>query len=88
MIFIVQNIIAFTVFGIPTVERKNAYYLTSTLNSLITQMTAAEKLEVVIVVFVPDHDRYLERVIKEVKTNFPREVEQSMIQVLSRLILV
>ena len=67
---------AFGVFGIPSVSRKNAYYLLGTLNSLLKQMTAAEKEEFVFVIFIADSESYVKKVVTDIKADYPNEFKQ------------
>lgn len=75
-ITVFSSLTAFAVFGIPSVRRKDAYYLLETLNSLLTQMTAAEKEEVIFVIFIADSESYVEKVVADIKADYPNEVKQ------------
>lgn len=65
-------------FGIPSVRRNNAYYLLGTLNSLLKQMTADEKEEVIFVIFIADSESYVEKVISDIKADYPNELKQGL----------
>ena len=75
--------LAFAVFGLPTVSRKKAYYVIETLKTLVNNLNDHEKEEVVIVVFIAEQDNdYVDKVVSDVRKYFMEYVEMGMIQVI------
>lgn len=73
------------VIGIPTIKRDKISYLSSTLKSLVDGLSAAERNDCLIIVFVaePYNYEYVESVGREVQNSFPKEVEAGLIEVIS-----
>ncbi|CAL8329054.1 unnamed protein product, partial [Gadus morhua 'NCC'] len=72
------------VMGVPSVKREVHSYLTDTLNSLMTELSAAEKDDCVIVVFVAESDQqYAISVAENLKRLFPVEIQAGLLEVIS-----
>ncbi|XP_071128021.1 alpha-1,3-mannosyl-glycoprotein 4-beta-N-acetylglucosaminyltransferase B-like isoform X1 [Mytilus edulis] len=73
------------VIGIPTIKREKISYLSNTLKSLVNGLTAQEKRDCLIIVFIaePYNNDYVESVGREVQTSFPKQVESGLIEVIS-----
>ncbi|OCT99769.1 alpha-1,3-mannosyl-glycoprotein 4-beta-N-acetylglucosaminyltransferase B [Xenopus laevis] len=72
------------VFGIPTVKRDKQSYLMDTLNSIFSELTANEKRDCVVVVFIAEvnHD-YVNALANAIKNNFPQEIESGVLEIVS-----
>uniref|UniRef100_A0A8K9X7U4 Alpha-1,3-mannosyl-glycoprotein 4-beta-N-acetylglucosaminyltransferase B n=1 Tax=Oncorhynchus mykiss TaxID=8022 RepID=A0A8K9X7U4_ONCMY len=64
------------VMGVPSVKREVHSYLTDTLSSLMTELSAAEKEDCVIVVFIAEVRYYRMRV-------FPVEIQSGLLEIIS-----
>ncbi|XP_053887132.1 alpha-1,3-mannosyl-glycoprotein 4-beta-N-acetylglucosaminyltransferase-like protein MGAT4D isoform X5 [Malaclemys terrapin pileata] len=74
------------VMGIPTVKRGKQNYLLSTLNSLFYEMSAEQKNDCVVVIFVAEvNAEYVNSIAESVRTSFPNEVQSGIIEVISPL---
>ena len=63
--------------------REKAYYLIDTVDSLVKNSSPEEQKEIVIVVFVADFSQsYREKVIADIQTKFPNELQVGLIQVI------
>ncbi|XP_028932528.1 alpha-1,3-mannosyl-glycoprotein 4-beta-N-acetylglucosaminyltransferase-like protein MGAT4D isoform X2 [Ornithorhynchus anatinus] len=72
------------VMGIPTVKRQKQSYLMETLKSLFYEMSAAEKEDCVIIIFIAEIDEeYINSVAESVKNNFPTEVQSGVLEIIS-----
>uniref|UniRef100_A0A3P9L8S7 Alpha-1,3-mannosyl-glycoprotein 4-beta-N-acetylglucosaminyltransferase B n=1 Tax=Oryzias latipes TaxID=8090 RepID=A0A3P9L8S7_ORYLA len=72
------------VLGIPTVKREKQSYLVNTLSSLLFSLTASEKEDLLIIVFVAETDSdYVNSVAKTINDNFSKEVEAGLLEVVS-----
>nr|XP_033795553.1 alpha-1,3-mannosyl-glycoprotein 4-beta-N-acetylglucosaminyltransferase-like protein MGAT4D isoform X2 [Geotrypetes seraphini] len=72
------------VMGIPTVKRNKESYLMHTLNSLFYEMSAEEKNDCVVIVFVADSNvQYVNTIAETVIHAFPNEVKSGVIEVIS-----
>ncbi|XP_061690103.1 alpha-1,3-mannosyl-glycoprotein 4-beta-N-acetylglucosaminyltransferase B isoform X9 [Syngnathoides biaculeatus] len=72
------------VMGVPSVRREVRSYLTDTLGSLVSQLSAAEKDDCVIVVLVAEADRqYALSVADNLKLLFPSEIRSGLLEVVS-----
>uniref|UniRef100_UPI00358E2ECA alpha-1,3-mannosyl-glycoprotein 4-beta-N-acetylglucosaminyltransferase B-like isoform X2 n=1 Tax=Myxine glutinosa TaxID=7769 RepID=UPI00358E2ECA len=72
------------VMGVPTVRRAMQTYLVDTLNSLIHELSAEEKKDCVIVVFVGEIDLdYVHSVVDNLKTGFAREFDSGLLEIIS-----
>ncbi|XP_038611053.1 alpha-1,3-mannosyl-glycoprotein 4-beta-N-acetylglucosaminyltransferase-like protein MGAT4D isoform X2 [Tachyglossus aculeatus] len=72
------------VMGIPTVKRQRQNYLIETLKSLFYEMSAAEKDDCVVVIFIAEVDEeYINSVAESVKNNFPSEVQSGVLEIVS-----
>ncbi|XP_024116134.1 alpha-1,3-mannosyl-glycoprotein 4-beta-N-acetylglucosaminyltransferase A isoform X2 [Oryzias melastigma] len=72
------------VLGIPTVKREKQSYLVNTLSSLLFSLTASEKEDLLIIVFVAETDSdYVKSVAKSINDNFSKEVESGLVEVVS-----
>ncbi|XP_065453801.1 alpha-1,3-mannosyl-glycoprotein 4-beta-N-acetylglucosaminyltransferase-like protein MGAT4D isoform X3 [Chrysemys picta bellii] len=74
------------VMGIPTVKRGKQNYLLGTLNSLFYEMSAEQKNDCVVVIFVAEvNAEYVNSIAESVRTSFPNEVQSGVIEVISPL---
>ncbi|XP_074849381.1 alpha-1,3-mannosyl-glycoprotein 4-beta-N-acetylglucosaminyltransferase-like protein MGAT4D isoform X1 [Carettochelys insculpta] len=74
------------VMGIPTVKREKQSYLMNTLNSLFFEMSAEQKDDCVVVIFVAEVDaEYGNNIAESVRTSFPNEVQSGVLEVISPL---
>ncbi|XP_054648362.1 alpha-1,3-mannosyl-glycoprotein 4-beta-N-acetylglucosaminyltransferase B isoform X2 [Dunckerocampus dactyliophorus] len=72
------------VMGVPSVKREVHSYLTDTLNSLMSQLSAAEKDDCVIVVLIAEADHeYAMSVAGNLKQLFPAEIQSGLLEVVS-----
>lgn len=72
------------VMGIPTVKRKVKSYLSETLHSLIDKLSAEEKLDCVIIVFVGETDiDYVNSVVAGLEKEFYTELNSGLLEVIS-----
>ncbi|XP_067237801.1 alpha-1,3-mannosyl-glycoprotein 4-beta-N-acetylglucosaminyltransferase B-like isoform X2 [Chanodichthys erythropterus] len=72
------------VLGVPTVQRLKQSYLVNTLQSLLYDLSTAERKDIVIVVFVAETNAtFVNAVVQSVQTNFPDAVSSGMIEVIS-----
>ncbi|CAM1322182.1 MGAT4B (predicted) [Pycnogonum litorale] len=72
------------VLGIPTVKRDVQSYLFSTLENLISNMSPAERLDTVIIVFIAEVDPdYVKSQIETVKIKFKEHVDTGLLEVIS-----
>ncbi|XP_066275199.1 alpha-1,6-mannosyl-glycoprotein 4-beta-N-acetylglucosaminyltransferase-like, partial [Branchiostoma lanceolatum] len=74
----------FLTIGIPTVKRdQNATYLVSTLDSLIEHTTAAEREQIVVVVFLADFDTdYNRNFSSEISRQYSQHLDNGFIQII------
>jgi len=71
------------VFGIPTVQRKGAYYLMQTIKELIDEASDVEQDEILIVVLIADSDvTYQEKVRNDIEEKYFEELRDGLIQVI------
>lgn len=72
------------VMGIPTVRRKVKSYLAETLHSLIDKLSAEEKLDCLIIVFVGETDTdYVHSVVAGLEREFSTELGSGLLEVIS-----
>ncbi|XP_077466588.1 alpha-1,3-mannosyl-glycoprotein 4-beta-N-acetylglucosaminyltransferase B [Stigmatopora argus] len=72
------------VMGVPSVKREVHSYLTDTLQSLMSQLSAAEKDDCVIVVLIAEADhQYALSVTQNLQLLFPSEIESGLLEVVS-----
>ncbi|KAM4053685.1 alpha-1,3-mannosyl-glycoprotein 4-beta-N-acetylglucosaminyltransferase-like protein MGAT4D [Anomaloglossus baeobatrachus] len=72
------------VIGIPTVKRDKQSYLLETLRSLFSAMSAAEKQDCVVVVFIAEvNAEYVNGLADNINDNFPLETQSGMLEVIS-----
>lgn len=72
------------VFGVPTVHRQKQSYLVNTLQSLLFDLSTAQKKDIVIVVFVAETDpAFVNSVVQSVQDNLPDAVSSGVIEVIS-----
>ncbi|XP_058654550.1 alpha-1,3-mannosyl-glycoprotein 4-beta-N-acetylglucosaminyltransferase B-like isoform X4 [Onychostoma macrolepis] len=72
------------VFGVPTVHRQKQSYLVNTLQSLLYDLSTAERKDIVIVVFVAETNAtFVNAVAQSVQTNLPDAVSSGVIEVIS-----
>ncbi|XP_077156342.1 alpha-1,3-mannosyl-glycoprotein 4-beta-N-acetylglucosaminyltransferase-like protein MGAT4D isoform X1 [Paroedura picta] len=72
------------VMGIPTVRREKQTYLMGTLNSLFFEMSAKQKNDCVIVIFVAEVDtEYVNSIAENIRSSFPSEVFSGALEVIS-----
>ncbi|XP_066275885.1 alpha-1,6-mannosyl-glycoprotein 4-beta-N-acetylglucosaminyltransferase-like isoform X2 [Branchiostoma lanceolatum] len=74
----------FLTIGIPTVKRdQNATYLVSTLDSLIEHTTAAEREQIVVVVFLADFDTdYNRNLSLEISRKYSQHLDNGFMQII------
>uniref|UniRef100_A0A7N9ATQ8 Alpha-1,3-mannosyl-glycoprotein 4-beta-N-acetylglucosaminyltransferase B n=1 Tax=Mastacembelus armatus TaxID=205130 RepID=A0A7N9ATQ8_9TELE len=72
------------VMGVPSVKREVHSYLTDTLSSLMSELSAAEKDDCVIVVLIAEADQqYASGVADNLKRLFPAEIQSGLLEVVS-----
>uniref|UniRef100_A0AAQ6AMQ1 MGAT4 conserved region domain-containing protein n=1 Tax=Amphiprion ocellaris TaxID=80972 RepID=A0AAQ6AMQ1_AMPOC len=72
------------VMGVPSVKREVHSYLTDTLSSLMSELSAAEKDDCVIVVLIAEADQqYASSVADNLKRLFPAEIQSGLLEVVS-----
>ncbi|KAL1261827.1 hypothetical protein QQF64_007092 [Cirrhinus molitorella] len=72
------------VLGVPTVHRQKQSYLVNTLQSLLYDLSPAERKDIVIVVFVAETNAtFVNAVVQSVQTNLPDAVSSGVIEVIS-----
>ncbi|CAJ0942080.1 unnamed protein product [Ranitomeya imitator] len=72
------------VIGIPTVKRDKQSYLMDTLRSLFSELSAAEKQDCVVVVFIAEvNTRYVNELADNIKDNFPLEIQSGVLEIIS-----
>uniref|UniRef100_A0A8K9WU04 Alpha-1,3-mannosyl-glycoprotein 4-beta-N-acetylglucosaminyltransferase B n=1 Tax=Oncorhynchus mykiss TaxID=8022 RepID=A0A8K9WU04_ONCMY len=72
------------VMGVPSVKREVHSYLTDTLSSLMTELSAAEKEDCVIVVFIAEtNQQYANSVADNLKRLFPVEIQSGLLEIIS-----
>ncbi|XP_063314524.1 alpha-1,3-mannosyl-glycoprotein 4-beta-N-acetylglucosaminyltransferase-like protein MGAT4D isoform X2 [Pelobates fuscus] len=72
------------IFGIPTVKRDKQSYLMDTLGSLFSELSAEEKEDCVVVVFIAEINlQYVEELAYRIKESFPREIQSGVLEVIS-----
>uniref|UniRef100_A0A665U6I0 Alpha-1,3-mannosyl-glycoprotein 4-beta-N-acetylglucosaminyltransferase B n=1 Tax=Echeneis naucrates TaxID=173247 RepID=A0A665U6I0_ECHNA len=72
------------VMGVPSVKREVHSYLTDTLSSLMSELSAAEKDDCVIVVLIAEADQqYASSVADNLKSLFPAEIQSGLLEVIS-----
>ncbi|XP_065098858.1 alpha-1,3-mannosyl-glycoprotein 4-beta-N-acetylglucosaminyltransferase B [Paramisgurnus dabryanus] len=72
------------VLGVPTVHREKQSYLVNTLQSLLFDLSPAERKEILIVVFVAETNAvFVNGVVQSVQNNLPDDVNSGMIEVIS-----
>uniref|UniRef100_A0A673G941 Alpha-1,3-mannosyl-glycoprotein 4-beta-N-acetylglucosaminyltransferase B-like n=1 Tax=Sinocyclocheilus rhinocerous TaxID=307959 RepID=A0A673G941_9TELE len=72
------------VLGVPTVHRQKQSYLVNTLQSLLYDLSTAERKDIVIVVFVAETNAtFVNAVVQTVQTNLPDAVRSGVIEVIS-----
>ncbi|XP_066505231.1 alpha-1,3-mannosyl-glycoprotein 4-beta-N-acetylglucosaminyltransferase B-like [Hoplias malabaricus] len=72
------------VLAVPTVRRQKQSYLVNTLSSLLFDLTAEQKNDVVIVVFVAEIDSaFVSSVVESIEKNFPDDVKSGLVEVVS-----
>ncbi|XP_030045247.1 alpha-1,3-mannosyl-glycoprotein 4-beta-N-acetylglucosaminyltransferase B [Microcaecilia unicolor] len=72
------------VMGIPTVKRSKESYLMGTLNSLFYEMSAEEKNDCLVIVFVAEINvQFVNAIAETIIHAFPHEVQSGMIEVIS-----
>ncbi|KTF98225.1 hypothetical protein cypCar_00042457 [Cyprinus carpio] len=72
------------VLGVPTVHRQKQSYLVNTLQSLLYDLSTAERKDIVIVVFVAETNAtFVKAVVQSVQTNLPDAVSSGVIEVIS-----
>uniref|UniRef100_A0A8D0L5K2 MGAT4 family member D n=1 Tax=Sphenodon punctatus TaxID=8508 RepID=A0A8D0L5K2_SPHPU len=72
------------VMGIPTVKREKQSYLMGTLNSLFFDMSAEQRNDCVVVIFVAEvNAEYVNSIAESVRVRFPNEVLSGILEVIS-----
>ncbi|XP_008284328.1 alpha-1,3-mannosyl-glycoprotein 4-beta-N-acetylglucosaminyltransferase B [Stegastes partitus] len=72
------------VMGVPSVKREVHSYLTDTLSSLMSELSATEKDDCVIVVLIAEADQqYASSVADNLKRLFPAEIQSGLLEVVS-----
>ncbi|XP_066913488.1 alpha-1,6-mannosyl-glycoprotein 4-beta-N-acetylglucosaminyltransferase-like [Clytia hemisphaerica] len=70
-------------FGIPTVSRKNAYYVIDTIKSILQNMTPSKRDQIILLIMIADENQsFIEKVISDIERNFPQDIEDGLIQVI------
>uniref|UniRef100_A0A669B1L4 Alpha-1,3-mannosyl-glycoprotein 4-beta-N-acetylglucosaminyltransferase B n=1 Tax=Oreochromis niloticus TaxID=8128 RepID=A0A669B1L4_ORENI len=70
------------VMGVPSVKREVHSYLTDTLTSLMSELSAAEKDDCVIVVLIAEADQQYASSVAD-NLNFPAEIQSGLLEVIS-----
>ncbi|CAH2301048.1 alpha-1,3-mannosyl-glyco 4-beta-N-acetylglucosaminyltransferase MGAT4D isoform X2 [Pelobates cultripes] len=72
------------IFGIPTVKRDKQSYLMDTLGSLFSELSAEEKEDCVVVVFIAEIEANVgSTLIYKAQKHFPREIQSGVLEVIS-----
>uniref|UniRef100_A0A3Q1G5D5 Alpha-1,3-mannosyl-glycoprotein 4-beta-N-acetylglucosaminyltransferase B n=1 Tax=Acanthochromis polyacanthus TaxID=80966 RepID=A0A3Q1G5D5_9TELE len=72
------------VMGVPSVKREVHSYLTDTLSSLMSELSATEKDDCIIVVLIAEADQqYASSVADNLKRLFPAEIQSGLLEVVS-----
>ncbi|KAI7801702.1 hypothetical protein IRJ41_017591, partial [Triplophysa rosa] len=72
------------VLGVPTVHRQKQSYLVNTLQSLLYDLSPAERRDIVIIVFVAETNAtFVNSVVQNVQNNLPDDVSSGIIEVIS-----
>ncbi|XP_052006309.1 alpha-1,3-mannosyl-glycoprotein 4-beta-N-acetylglucosaminyltransferase B-like isoform X2 [Xyrauchen texanus] len=72
------------VLGVPTVHRQQQSYLVNTLQSLLYDLSTAERKDIVIIVFVAETNAtFVNAVAKSIRDNIPDAVSSGLIEVIS-----
>ncbi|XP_062609322.1 alpha-1,3-mannosyl-glycoprotein 4-beta-N-acetylglucosaminyltransferase B-like [Saccostrea cucullata] len=73
------------VIGIPTIRRDKSSYLQQTVKSLVQGMSAEERKECLIIVFVaePNDPQYVKDVAESLKKQFPEELQSGLLEVIA-----
>ena len=84
MSLLYYSLLASFVFGIPTVQRKKAYYIIDTVESLIANMTTTQMNDILIIILItePDNKEYLQQITSDVERNFPNAVDDGTLRVI------
>jgi len=71
-------------FGIPTVRRTKKSYLLKTLQSLVHGLSAEERDDVILIVYIGEkNSEYVREIYTEIKSQFPAELDDGFIEVIS-----
>ncbi|MEE6461484.1 hypothetical protein FKM82_001299 [Ascaphus truei] len=74
----------YLVMAIPTVKRDKQSYLMDTLNSIFSELSAKEKEECVVIVFIAEViAEYVYAVANSLKESFPKEIQSGVLEVIS-----
>ncbi|XP_063046590.1 alpha-1,3-mannosyl-glycoprotein 4-beta-N-acetylglucosaminyltransferase B-like isoform X1 [Engraulis encrasicolus] len=72
------------VLGIPTVRRQKQSYMVNTVASLLYDLSASQKDDMVIVIFVAESDpAFVGSVTEDIQKNFPEDVRSGLLEVIS-----
>ncbi|XP_051513699.1 alpha-1,3-mannosyl-glycoprotein 4-beta-N-acetylglucosaminyltransferase B-like isoform X2 [Myxocyprinus asiaticus] len=72
------------VLGVPTVQRQKQSYLVNTLQSLLYDLSTAERKDIVIIVFVAETNAtFVNAVAQSIQDNLPDAVSSGLIEVIS-----
>lgn len=70
-------------FGIPTILRQNTSYLPATIESLVGGLTASEKNDTLIIVFIGDQKiEDVENVTRVIEDEFPQYIESGLLEII------
>lgn len=82
-LYIYNSVPGFLCIGLSSVKRQRGSYLVTTLQSLFSQSSPAERSSMVVVVLLADFDvDWRVATVKEIQTTFPSELEQGQLLVL------
>ena len=71
-------------FGIPTVRRTKQSYLLKTLQSMVHGLSAEERDDVILIVYIGEkNSEYVREIYTEIKRSFPAELDNGFIEVIS-----
>ncbi|KAM4807703.1 alpha-1,3-mannosyl-glycoprotein 4-beta-N-acetylglucosaminyltransferase-like protein MGAT4D [Rhinophrynus dorsalis] len=72
------------VIGIPTVKRDKQSYLMDTLHSLFSELSAKEKTDCVVIVFIAEvNEKYVRELADNIKESFPHEIQSGVLEIIS-----
>lgn len=70
-------------FGIPTVQRSNAYYIIETINSLLSNIKPVQQKDIIIAIFIAETNiSYRHKVTKDIQKQFPLALSNGIIMII------